>query len=249
MSVIQARRAREGKPIATLVNYAIHPEVLGNGVGDPQPRPGRPALRAHRGAAPAASALFMNGAQGGMVTADNRDLDQPARPAARLLGRRAHLGRVPADRPPDGGRGAADRQGRARSRTTRRSVCDAFACGSRSSRTRCGPSSCGSPLKYPHDDGPHDHRADQPRQPRRRPDPDHPRRGPAEHRLLPQAQDARAAQPPLRPDQRRLRLHPHEGRLPQLPALRLRLAHVARRDDRRDPDREVARVRQQSPKR
>ena len=31
----------------------------------------------------------------------------------------------------------------------------------------------------------------------------------------------------------------------QLPALRLRLADLARRDDRRDPDREVARVREQ----
>ena len=32
MSVIQAV-SPEGKPIATLVNYAVHPEVLGNGVG------------------------------------------------------------------------------------------------------------------------------------------------------------------------------------------------------------------------
>ena len=41
MSVIQAV-SLEGKTIATLVNYAIHPEVLGNNVGHSQPRPGRP---------------------------------------------------------------------------------------------------------------------------------------------------------------------------------------------------------------
>ena len=32
MSVIQAKSS-EGKTIATLVNYAIHPEVLGNDIG------------------------------------------------------------------------------------------------------------------------------------------------------------------------------------------------------------------------
>ena len=32
MSVIQAK-SPEGKTIATLVNYAIHPEVLGNDIG------------------------------------------------------------------------------------------------------------------------------------------------------------------------------------------------------------------------
>ena len=48
MNVIQAK-SPQGKTIATLVNYAVHPEVLGNDYRDLQPRPGRPALRAARG--------------------------------------------------------------------------------------------------------------------------------------------------------------------------------------------------------
>lgn len=75
MGVIQAMDAK-GKTIATLVNYAIHPEVLGNEVGIMSPDligPLCDELEArHEGVA-----LFMNSAQGGMVTADNRDLGQP----------------------------------------------------------------------------------------------------------------------------------------------------------------------------
>lgn len=65
-----------GKTIATLVNYAIHPEVLGNGVGIVSPDLVGPLcekIEAESGGV----ALFMNGAQGGMVTADNRQLDRP----------------------------------------------------------------------------------------------------------------------------------------------------------------------------
>jgi hypothetical protein len=75
MSVIQAVGA-QGKTIATLVNYAIHPEVLGNEIGVLSPDLVGP-LCAKIEAVTGGTALFMNGAQGGMVTADNRDLDQP----------------------------------------------------------------------------------------------------------------------------------------------------------------------------
>ena len=76
MSVIQAITPN-GKTIGTLVNYAIHPEVLGNGVGLCSPDLVGPLcdrLEADLGG----MALFMNGAQGGMITADNRRLDQPS---------------------------------------------------------------------------------------------------------------------------------------------------------------------------
>jgi hypothetical protein len=75
MSVIQAISS-QGKPIVTLVNYAIHPEVLGNSVGILSPDligPLCDKIEAQTGGA----AIFMNGAQGGMITADNRNLDQP----------------------------------------------------------------------------------------------------------------------------------------------------------------------------
>ena len=75
MSVIQAV-SPQGKPIATLVNYAVHPEVLGNDVGIFSPDLVGPLcdeIESNGGG----TALFMNSAQGGMVTADNRDLKQP----------------------------------------------------------------------------------------------------------------------------------------------------------------------------
>jgi hypothetical protein len=60
-----------GKPIATLVNYAIHPEVLGNREGILSPDLVGPLyeelIRLGAGVG-----IFMNSAQGGMVTADNR---------------------------------------------------------------------------------------------------------------------------------------------------------------------------------
>ena len=81
MNVIQAMTP-EGKTIATLVNYAIHPEVLGNEIGICSPDlvgPLYEQLEAQTGG----MGMFMNSAQGGMVTADNRNLDQPkdTRPA------------------------------------------------------------------------------------------------------------------------------------------------------------------------
>jgi hypothetical protein len=78
MSIIQAKNL-QGKTIATLVNYAVHPEVLGNDVGILSPDLVGPLcdkLEATAGG----MALFMNSAQGGMVTADNRSLDQPKDP-------------------------------------------------------------------------------------------------------------------------------------------------------------------------
>lgn len=78
MSVIQAV-APSGQTIGTLVNYAVHPEVLGNGVGLVSPDLVGPLcdkLEADLGG----MGMFMNGAQGGMITADNRILDKPSDP-------------------------------------------------------------------------------------------------------------------------------------------------------------------------
>jgi hypothetical protein len=61
----------KGKAIATLVNYAIHPEVIGSGQGILSPDlcgPLYDRIESKGGGI----AIFMNGAQGGMVTADNR---------------------------------------------------------------------------------------------------------------------------------------------------------------------------------
>jgi hypothetical protein len=69
-SVIQAID-RSGKPVATLVNYAIHPEVLGNSVGLCSPDLVGP-LYDELAAKGGGIGIFMNSAQGGMVTADNR---------------------------------------------------------------------------------------------------------------------------------------------------------------------------------
>jgi hypothetical protein len=68
--VIQAVGA-DGKPFATLVNYAVHPEVLGSSAGICSPDlvgPLYERIEARGGGV----GIFMNGAQGGMVTADNR---------------------------------------------------------------------------------------------------------------------------------------------------------------------------------
>jgi hypothetical protein len=60
-----------GKPIATLVNYAIHPEILGSKAGTCSPDLIGP-LYDRIAAAGGGVGIFMNSAQGGMVTADNR---------------------------------------------------------------------------------------------------------------------------------------------------------------------------------
>jgi hypothetical protein len=75
MSMVQAVGS-DGKAVSTLVNYAIHPEVLGNSVGIVSPDligPLCDRIEAQTGG----QAMFMNSAQGGMVTADNRDLEHP----------------------------------------------------------------------------------------------------------------------------------------------------------------------------
>ena len=68
--VIQAININ-GKPIATLVNYATHPEIIGSDRGILSPDlcgPLYDKIEKEVGG----MALFMNSAQGGMVTADNR---------------------------------------------------------------------------------------------------------------------------------------------------------------------------------
>ncbi len=72
--VIQAigvKGKNKDKPIATLVNYAIHPEVIGNEQNILSPDligPLYDRIEEKTGG----MAIFINGAQGGMVTADNR---------------------------------------------------------------------------------------------------------------------------------------------------------------------------------
>ncbi len=76
VAVIQAV-SLDDKVLATLVNYAIHPEVLGAGVGILSPDligPLRDRIESKVGG----MAMFFNSAQGGMVTADNRDLNDPS---------------------------------------------------------------------------------------------------------------------------------------------------------------------------
>lgn len=69
--VIQAISKSNHKTIATLVNYAIHPEVIGSNRGILSPDVCGP-LYDRIEAKAGGMALFMNGAQGGMVTADTR---------------------------------------------------------------------------------------------------------------------------------------------------------------------------------
>ena len=72
--VIQALAAagkNKGKAIATLVNYAIHPEVIGSGRGILSPDLCGPLYNRIESNA-GGVAIFMNSAQGGMVTADVR---------------------------------------------------------------------------------------------------------------------------------------------------------------------------------
>lgn len=71
IQAIAASGVNKGKPIATLVNYAIHPEIIGSGRGILSPDlcgPLYDRIELQGGG----TAIFMNGAQGGMVTADNR---------------------------------------------------------------------------------------------------------------------------------------------------------------------------------
>ena len=63
--------ATKGKVISTLVNYATHPEVIGNSRGILSPDICGPLYERIEEKA-GGIAVFMNSAQGGMVTADNR---------------------------------------------------------------------------------------------------------------------------------------------------------------------------------
>ncbi len=78
MGVIQTLTP-DGKVIGTLVNYAIHPEVLGSDSGIASPDCIGPMCDQIEGRL-GGVAMFMNSAQGGMVTADNRDFSQPGDP-------------------------------------------------------------------------------------------------------------------------------------------------------------------------
>ena len=69
-NVIQAID-QAGNTIATLVNYAVHPEVIGSGKGICSPDLVGP-LYDEIAAKGGGTGIFMNSAQGGMVTADNR---------------------------------------------------------------------------------------------------------------------------------------------------------------------------------
>lgn len=71
IQLLQRQGVRQGKVIATLVNYAIHPEVIGSKEGILSPDLCGPLYDRIEEKA-GGIALFMNGAQGGMVTADNR---------------------------------------------------------------------------------------------------------------------------------------------------------------------------------
>ena len=73
-NVLQAVSSKSGQVIATLVNYAIHPEVIGSRRGILSPDLCGPLYRRIEERA-GGIAVFMNGAQGGMVTADNRTND------------------------------------------------------------------------------------------------------------------------------------------------------------------------------
>jgi hypothetical protein len=75
VSVLQVQ-GLDGAAIGTLVNYAIHPEVLGSEQGILSPDLAGPLCERIEQAA-GGTALFMNSAQGGMVTADNRNLEEP----------------------------------------------------------------------------------------------------------------------------------------------------------------------------
>lgn len=90
--VIQALD-KAGTPLFTLVNYAIHPEVLGSEAGICSPDLVGP-LYDRLAAKGGGTGLFMNSAQGGMVTADNR---LPGGQEARTWAECERIGRLLAD--------------------------------------------------------------------------------------------------------------------------------------------------------
>lgn len=74
MQAIAAGGKNEGRTIGTLVNYATHPEIIGSERGILSPDLCGPLYDRIEEKA-GGMALFMNSAQGGMVTADNRRED------------------------------------------------------------------------------------------------------------------------------------------------------------------------------
>tara|TARA_B100001750_G_scaffold55397_1_gene42249 strand:+ start:56905 stop:58209 length:1305 start_codon:yes stop_codon:yes gene_type:complete len=71
IQAIHSKGENKGKVLATLINYAIHPEVIGNKRGIMSPDLIGP-LNKRIEELTGGMSIFMNGAQGGMVTADNR---------------------------------------------------------------------------------------------------------------------------------------------------------------------------------
>jgi hypothetical protein len=71
IQVIAAEGENKGRPVATLVNYAIHPEILGTRSKLMSPDLCGPLYNRIE-TLTGGMAIFMNSAQGGMVTADNR---------------------------------------------------------------------------------------------------------------------------------------------------------------------------------
>jgi len=71
LQFIETEGAGKDKPLVTLINYATHPEVIGNEQGICSPDLCGP-LYDHVAELGGGTALFMNSAQGGMVTADTR---------------------------------------------------------------------------------------------------------------------------------------------------------------------------------
>jgi hypothetical protein len=83
----------DGKPLATLVNYAVHPEVLGSEEGITSPDLVGPLCDRIEEAG-GGTCIFFNGALGGMVTADNRG---PGGKDLRAWGECVRIGRLLAD--------------------------------------------------------------------------------------------------------------------------------------------------------
>ncbi len=77
MDVLQYISNETGEPIATMVNYASHPEVIGSNQGVLSPDFCGPLYeRIH--AKGGGIGIYMNGAQGGMITADTRNRPEDA---------------------------------------------------------------------------------------------------------------------------------------------------------------------------
>jgi hypothetical protein len=149
MSVIRAETPA-GKPVATLVNYAIHPEVLGPEAGFLSPDlvgPLRDRLEQQAGG----MAIFMNSAQGGMITADNRLLDQPSNPQearwkdARTWDECLRIGHLMADEAQRIIKGAAVQK-------EPRLACHSLDVQFPVDSPLMWAIVCGSPLNYPHND-------------------------------------------------------------------------------------------------